>query len=172
MQVQSAGFQSLQTTFSERAPLLSSVDAALLTEASADPTGFAKRKAQEYITSHLSFLLAYIPDIESYAEQCQSGQHSTLFILLVELCWLLKCASPLLLYVFPLFRHGNTFMRTSNNLQEHSITVAPTVALGQLAAATLAATTIATMLANISAYSLLQGFNRCLEPPANVTCSF
>ena len=59
-------------------------------------------------------------------------------------------------------------------LQEQSVTLAPIISIGHLSTVSLAATTIATIVANVTAYSVINGLSRCVQfmfsgGPWNVT---
>ena len=61
-------------------------------------------------------------------------------------------------------------MDRSNGFQEHSIVLAPIVALGSLSSVSLAATSIATTLANFTGYSVLSGFMQYIWFGAWIHC--
>lgn len=55
------------------------------------------------------------------------------------------------------------------NLQEHSIVVAAVVSVGHLSTVELAATTIASVIVNVTGYSVIQGFADGLHAVQNIS---
>lgn len=145
----------------ELAPLLARAHAteSLIQSVRNDPRSFVVSHAKKPILWVLGPVLAALPTFEEdVVDNCHV---SPLKAFCLELCILLKHSVPTFLCVdldFVLVQ-WLTLSHTSirKHMQEHSIILAPVVAIGHLSTTSLAATTVSAMISSVTGYGVISG---------------
>jgi hypothetical protein len=177
--VQDVGHHATDRLLSETTPLISKATGAITGDAlgklkSASSSGLAVvalsllarligvdvDQLKQRLEAKRDHLLSRIHEPKFLRDDDDSANVSGPHMLLQETFIAVRSTIPYLVYVFDalslIMRPFSLLSRT--NLQEHSIAVASVVSVGHLSTVELAATTIASVLINVTGFSIIQGF--------------